>query len=364
MNKMTTTLKSERNFYSHMNKIKYYIFITLSLSHLSYADNITLISPGEMKKFPIIINENAKSGNYNNDVNWFGTLSKVDTSRLSISCDKNIDPSGWSSDHKVFGLKYDNDIIISFDGSIGGVAGNDVLTYSGSWIMTPYSDQINQQNYSKSCSTYKLGGFMNIYQPTNKAFVTKQINGSVILYVGPQAIINSDTNINAYITYPGIVVPIFSSVVRVTSPRECTVSTDNTITFPQVDVTNEINSHPMTNKSGNLTITCNDTSNAPVNIEIQGKKGRYSDTMALTMSDGDNAPAEVRGFIGTDIPLNGQCNGRNDGYKGVVHFVPNGGLEKLSLKPGTNKYNWVLCSTGEYKTGKATGSAKMIISWD
>ncbi|GAA0338198.1 hypothetical protein GCM10009131_16870 [Morganella psychrotolerans] len=152
--------------------------------------------------------------------------------------------------------------------------------------------------------------------------------------------------------------------INVIRPRNCTVSTDNTITFPPVDVSNAKNNQVLANKTGNLTVNCDDATNAPVTVEIQGPKGRYTDAMALTMKDGSDAPAEVRGFIGKDIPLTGQCNGRLDGYPGIVYFIPNAGLEKMKLTPGANKYNWVLCSKGQNKTGQATGSAKLILNWD
>ena len=155
-----------------------------------------------------------------------------------------------------------------------------------------------------------------------------------------------------------------TSVIEIMPPRSCTVSTDNTITFPPVDVSDAKNNQALANKTGNLTVNCDDTSNTPVTVEIQGTKGRYTDTMALTMKDGSDAPAEVRGFIGKDIPLTCQCNGRLDGYSGIVYFIPNAGLEKMTLTPGTSKYNWVLCSKGQNKTGQATGSAKLILNWN
>lgn len=204
------------------------------------------------------------------------------------------------------------------------------------------------------------------------ATLTTRVNTDIYIYVGPNAVTGKQYHIPAVKLYmeehgTSSSSTDISGTMNITvkaAPRVCTVSTDTFIAFPPADVTDAVSAKPLANKTGNFTITCDDTSNNPVTVEIRGTKGRYTDTLALQMSDGSNAPAEVRGFIGSDIPLGGECNGRLNGYNGVVYFVSNAGLEKISLEPGSHKYNWVLCSTGEYKTGKAIGSATMVVNWD
>ncbi len=342
----------------------------LLLSNIAYG--AISISPGEMKRIPISkstsIPSYAAIGNYS----FFGMLTKEGL-KNSLYC-----PSinygndlGWSSDRKVFGIKYSNDIIIGFEGSIGAsfIPHNGTARVTGSWISSVSSNKVQQQSQSKSCPNYISGGFFDtsqgvLYPSYDTNAYISEINGEVILYAGPLAKTGTQTEVKAYISYPNSHQEIFLSQVKITTPRECTVSTDNTITFPPADVSDVKDGQVLTNKTGNLTVNCNDATNAPVTVEIQGPKGRYSDAMALTMQDGSDAPAEVRGFIGKDIPLTGQCNGRLDGYPGIVYFIPNAGMEKMTLTPGANKYNWVLCSKGQNKTGQATGSAKLILNWD
>ncbi|HGN1706716.1 TPA: hypothetical protein ACKRTE_002602 [Providencia rettgeri] len=268
-----------------------------------------------------------------------------------------------SSDGLYTGIRLANDVLLVFSGQATGALGN----YSGSGTWSAQGEFVSSSLPNQSVNWCAAATASTNYTANNSY---ANFNGKVFLYVGknarpgtvmiPQILLFKGFR-NAVSAQRTLV---STSAVQIFQPRKCTVNTDNTIIFPPVDVTSTVDGQVLANKTGNLTINCNDTSNAPVTVEIQGPRGRYTDSMALTMTDGTNAPAEVRGFIGKDIPLTGQCNGRLEGYPGVVFFVPNGGLEKKSLNPGTNNYNWVLCSMGIYKTGQAKATAKMIVSWD
>ncbi|MGG4610028.1 hypothetical protein [Providencia sp. Me31A] len=268
-----------------------------------------------------------------------------------------------SSDGLYTGIRLADDVLLVLSGKATGVLGS----YSGSGTWSEQGDFVSSSLPSQSVSWCAAATASTNYTASNSS---ANFNGKVSLYVGKNARPGTVTipNILLFKGFANAVAArrtlVSTSTVQIFQPRKCTVNTDNTIIFPPVDVTSTVDGQVLANKTGNLTINCNDTSNAPVTVEIQGPRGRYTDSMALTMTDGTNAPAEVRGFIGTGIPLTGQCNGRLEGHYGVVFFVPNGGLEKKSLKPGTNNYNWVLCSMGIYKTGQAKATAKMIVSWD
>lgn len=301
--------------------------------------------------------------------NQLGQITPLTTILSDQRCDRGMN-IGYSSDNAVRGLVVAPDILLTFSGN----SQNSVTTpsYNSSWTATDGKVKVNRGNYpsafgtlntSVTADTLSCVSTLGYWKATNS---TASFNGKITIYVGPAA------KLGTY-QLPALYWNVISAskqkiftggTLTVGIPRACTVSTDNTITFLPVDITDAVNGKALANKTGNFTVTCDDTTNAPVTVEIQGSKGRYTDAMKLTMTDGTNAPAEVRGFLGSDIPLGGECNGRLNGHNGVVYFVPNAGLEKISLKPGSYKYNWVLCSTGEYKTGKATGSAKMIVNWD
>lgn len=280
-----------------------------------------------------------------------------------------------SSDGVATGIRIAPDIIVGLTGTASGDltptrnSNYTIITRTGTWGSSGVFDSSaadTAPNYTW-CGGY-AGGNSQLYFKKGHQYSSK-FTGSWFVYIGPNAKAGVYP-LKAILLgrgqyYPGAATTLINAGnITYQPPRECTVKTDNTITFPAADVTDAVNAKALANKTGDFTITCDDATNAPVTVEIQGPKGRYTNTMALTMTDGTNAPAEVVGYIGSDIPLGGECNGATNGYSGIVFFVPNAGKEKISLKPGSYKYNWVLCSTGEYKTGKATGSAKMVVNWD
>lgn len=239
--------------------------------------------------------------------------------------------------------------------------------YSVSPSMGEWNNAIFGGGIVQTFGNYDYGRYMK-----DNAVTSGYLDTDIYIYVAPNAVVGQ--------TY--LAQPIYYTMspdnkhsqatrqiigklnLKVVQARSCTVSTDNMITFPPVDITGIQNGYALANKTGNFSINCNDNSNTPVTVEFQGPKGRYTDTLALTMTDGSNAPAEIRGFVGPNIPLSKQCNGRLDGYPGVVYFVPNAGLEKQKIAPGNYNYNWVLCSNGGDKAGRASGSAKLILSWE
>ncbi|OBU05178.1 hypothetical protein AYY18_08860 [Morganella psychrotolerans] len=328
------------------------------------------IRPGSQVQIPVNVtqqNRNYQGGLGTTDAAIWGAIIPVGE---SMKCAKlNGYSFGWSSDNKIYGLVLADDVILGFTGtgynSPYAYYGNGSTIY-GSWSVNASTGKTTYSDAAKACNQNGWGGYavgtMNI-----DGSGTARVNGNLIAYAGPKAGPGSYPVSLILVTgdFQNKNTQVFNNTIIVDKPlRNCTVSTDNTITFQPVDVSDAQNSQALANKTGNLTVNCDDTSNTPVTVEIQGPKGRYSDAMALTMKDGSDAPAEVRGFIGTDIPLTGQCNGRLDGYPGIVYFIPNAGMEKMQLTPGVNKYNWVLCSKGQNKTGQATGSAKLILNWD
>ncbi|MEM8180907.1 hypothetical protein Q4R69_04165 [Morganella morganii subsp. sibonii] len=272
---------------------------------------------------------------------------------------------GWSTDKKVYGFILAKDVILGFTGNVtNSPLTNKNTVITGGWLTNAFTGETTYSGAASECWNHKLGGYTSsMVMIKDSGDIT--VNGNFIIYAGPKAKFNSHYAIIWAVGSLDVKERIFDARININdTSRECTVSTDNTITFPPADITSATDGQALANKTGNIAINCDDDSDDFVNVEIQGSKGRYTDSMILTMTDGTNAPAEVRGFIGPDIPLGGECNGRLNGHNGVVYFVPNAGLEKIPLRPGTHKYNWVLCSTGVYKTGKATGSAKMVVNWD
>ncbi|EMD0829982.1 hypothetical protein VP018_001799 [Morganella morganii] len=329
------------------------------------------IAPGEMISVPIntvipkkIHPNPTGSISANANTALFGAF--VTGAAANDGCNSSQDYKlGWSTDKKVYGFILAKDVILGFTGNVtNSPLTSDNTTITGEWFTDAFTGKTTYSGAASECWSHKLGGY------TSSRVMIKDsgnitINGNFIIYAGPKAKFGSYYPRIRAVGSLNVSELIFNDVINIDDTfRDCTVSTDNTITFPPADITSATNGQVLANKTGSIAINCNDDSDDFVSVEIQGPKGRYSDTMALTMTDGTNAPAEIRGFIGSDIPLNGQCNGRLDGYNGIVYFIPNAGLEKISLKPGTHKYNWVLCSTGAYKTGKATGSAKMVVNWD
>lgn len=312
------------------------------------------------------------------NTSWGSAIAIMNQSFMPTNCDNSAYLGTVVVDGRR-GYRIADGIILVIEGTITGTqkanaSANDRSTKAFSIQLNWLS---NSSNYTAAYDWSGWGGVCAFYLPqgttTVRAFISNSVYSDIAakyyIYASASAVPgtyqipglfwgkHADGQQTARFTTSG-------QTINVIRPRTCTVSTDNTITFPPVDVSDAKNNQVLANKTGNLTINCNDATNAPVTVEMQGTKGRYTDAMALTMKDGSDAPAEVRGFIGKDIPLTGQCNGRLDGYPGIVYFIPNGGLEKMKLTPGANKYNWVLCSKGQNKTGQATGSAKLILNWD
>lgn len=367
---------------------RFVLFHLLLLSSSSVAAKDMMV--GESLDIPYSVvypSQKRETGNwspYYNSPDTKPTAGAIVTSQSTglLSCySYNSNEYGWSSDNKIFGFKFDEDIILGVQGNSSTdkiVLSDNSQKYSygpGGWASTFSSDQltytgkmVTSGNKRPFCGALNTGGRALFYMDEIRGAAQ---SGTLRLYIGPKATTGKKTISAIYAQVAPQTgeynVEIMGAMeINVIVPRTCTVSTDNTITFLPVDITDAVNGKALANKTGNFTVTCDDTTNAPVTVEIQGSKGRYTDAMKLTMTDGTNAPAEVRGFLGSDIPLGGECNGRLNGHNGVVYFVPNAGLEKISLKPGSYKYNWVLCSKSkdEYKTGEATGSAKMIVNWD
>lgn len=365
MNKHKKIIK---NIFSTENKI-FCVFTSFFLFSGQNAFAVWELKPGSRQDIPVNVTSNYPNNSKKEDGrNQNGQITPLTTIDKDERCDMGLNV-GLSSDNSVRGLVIAPDILLTFSGD----AKSSVATpsYQSSWTATDGNVRFNRGNYpSGGYMSYGVTGgtlscisTLGYWQATNS---TASFNGKITIYVGPAAELGTYQLPKLYWNVINATKQtIFSGgTLIVNNPRVCTVSTDNTITFPPVDITYPDDSTAMANKAGNFAVTCDDTTNAPVTVEIQGLKGRYTDTMALTMTDGTNAPAEIRGFIGSDIPLGGECNGRLNGHNGIVYFVPNSGLEKISLKPGTHKYNWVLCPNGQKNTGKASGSATMVVSWD
>lgn len=365
MNKYKKIIKNTFHF---ENKI-FYALTSFLLFSGQNAFAAWELKPGSRQDIPVNVTSNYPNKSKTEaGRNQTGQITPLTTINKDELCDRGLNV-GLPSDNSVRGLVIAPDILLTFSGD----AKSSVATpsFQASWTATDGNVRFNRENYPSG--QYITGivtegslsciGTLGYWVATNS---TASFNGKITIYVGPTAKLGTYQLPKLYWNVIAATKQtIFSGgTLIVNNPRVCTVSTDNTITFPAADITDAVNAKALANKTGNFTVTCDDTTNAPVTVEMQGLKGRYTDTMALTMTDGTNAPAEVRGFIGPDIPLGGECNGRLNGYTGIVYFVPNAGLEKMPFKPGSYKYNWVLCSTGAYKTGKATGSAKMVVNWD
>lgn len=374
---MVNTKKVPTNF-SFLNKLA-----TLSIMILYFLLNNTtayatevILKPGVTIYTYNIANQlNSKTVMRFNNKIVTGAISNYMSDVEKQDCNAWNAQFGWSSDNKYWGIKVAEDVIVSINGMVRSSLtfrqGSTNYGRGGGFLSDPKKAGVTFIDSAETSSS-SLIYCAYITLPSNatpnsgESYPNISNPGELSIYAGPNAPSQSipvEIYYGVSISPAGFTQSLWSGTITVKA-RECTVSTDNTITFPPVDVSDAQNNQALANKTGNLTVNCDDESNTPVTVEIQGPKGRYTDTMALTMKDGSDAPAEIRGFIGTDIPLTGQCNGRLDGYPGIVYFIPNAGLEKITLTPGANKYNWVLCSNGQNKTGQATGSAKLILNWD
>lgn len=339
------------------------------------ADNVRLMPGQTVFKTPVAFSEMKATLTNINNVIVTGAISDHESDITKRDCNNWSAKFGWSSDHKYWGLKVAEDVIVSFNGETWGgtesTRNGRRYSSSGGFTANPGTEGVTFTQHVVKSSNPRIycaylenieginwkGGHYSILHPSG---------GGLNIYAGPKAVAQT-IPVNIYygvsVAPSGLLKTLWSGTITVRA-RECTISTDNLITFPPVDVSSGVNGRALANKSGNISIRCDDATNAPVSIEMQGDQGRFSDTLALKMSDGGTAPAEVRGFIGSNIPLGGECNGRLDRLKGVVYFTANAGMEKISLTPGTYQYNWVLCSTGGLKTGKATGVVRMVANWD
>ncbi len=367
----------------HIMNIKTYSTLILSLYSISFyslaanydvkiGENTKL----ETESFRLTVDNMSSRATSRSD--WGSAIAILNTSGMPTNCNNNSYIGTTVIDGRR-GYRIANGVILVITGSISGTQ----KAYASEYNMStkPFNITLNwlsdSSNYSDSYNWNTSGGVCAFYLPqgttTERAFISNSVYSdvNVTYYVYASSSATPGTYTIPTLRWgkhaDGQTSRLFittGKTVNIIRPRSCTVSTDNTITFPAVDITDAANGKALANKTGNFTITCDDTTNAPVNVEIQGTKGTDADAMALMMTGGGTAPAEVRGFIGPTISLSRICTARKSGSQGVVSFVPNAGLEKMPLKPGTHKYNWVLCSTGVYKTGKATGSAKMVVSWD
>lgn len=334
------------------------------------AYNISIGIPLDIPVNVVIPNKTLPAGRgLLNGNSLYGAISMARATSNSNCYDPNNLKQGWSSDKKVFGYILGKDVILGFTGS---GTNNTAIQYqtnnklTGGWSTNAFMKETTYSGGATSCNKNSLGGFFS--GQSNSLIIINPgdvlINGSLVAYAGPKAK-DGDYYATVYVMGALEQKKIMNDIIHVGSPpRECTVNTKNVITFPPIDITNPTDGKSLSNESGSFSIKCDDASNAPVTIQIQGNQGRSTDTLALTMNDGSKAPAEVRGFIGSNIPLNGECNSRLSGANGVVHFTPNAGAERIQLAPGDYQYNWVLCSTGHFKTGHASATAKITLNWD
>lgn len=117
---------------------------------------------------------------------------------------------------------------------------------------------------------------------------------------------------------------------------------------------------------GDFVINCTGDGNrrASATLTLDGKKGRYTDDLQVTMDEtGEVAPASVRVTI---KDLKPPCS---SGLSWVtVAGKPTANVAKLDdLVPGNNQvpYRFSLCSTGQgFKGGAASASAIIKLDWE
>lgn len=163
------------------------------------------------------------------------------------------------------------------------------------------------------------------------------------------------------------------SSVKVVSPMSCTITPPSSIAFGEINITGGGDNQVLAySGKKNLVVNCLNGVSNPATISVTGTKGRYTDTLKMTMVDDSakTAPAEIRGFIGKgegNWP-DGICNGSKD-YDGYIAF--DSSLNQQipladNLQPGVNNipYSFTLCSNTGTNTGSATATATINLTWD
>ncbi|UNH29212.1 hypothetical protein MNY64_17930 (plasmid) [Moellerella wisconsensis] len=205
-----------------------------------------------------------------------------------------------------------------------------------------------------------------------------RINVKVGVYVGPNAnpgtynVPEVSLSIDNNRTEP----MMKAGVVKVIPPMECTINTPPLINFGKVnswDWEGNTSGTPggklgdvLKVVDGDFVINCTGDGNrrASATLTLDGKKGRYTDDLQVTMDEtGEVAPASVRVTI---KDLKPPCS---SGLSWVtVAGKPTANVAKLDdLVPGNNQvpYRFSLCSTGQgFKGGAASASAIIKLDWE
>ncbi|MFL9149833.1 hypothetical protein AB9E65_13735 [Escherichia coli] len=162
--------------------------------------------------------------------------------------------------------------------------------------------------------------------------------------------------------------------VQVLEPMSCTITQPDTIAFGEINLTGNVNDQVLAySGKKNLVVNCLNGDSNPASISVTGVKGRYTDTLKMTMIDApaEPAPAEIRGFIGrgaADWPGSGICDGSKN-YDGYIAFDASLNQQialENNLQPGVNNipYSFTLCSNAGTNTGSATATATINLTWN
>jgi hypothetical protein len=165
-----------------------------------------------------------------------------------------------------------------------------------------------------------------------------------------------------------------SNSVKVVNPMKCSISQPSTIEFGEINLTGSVDEQVMAySGKKNLVVNCTDGYSNPATISVTGEKGRYTDTLKMTMVDApaEPAPAEIRGFIGrgaANWPGSGICD-TSKSYDGYIVFDSSSNQQIAldnNLLTGVNKipYSFTLCSTAGTNTGAATATATINLTWN
>ncbi|UNH24762.1 hypothetical protein [Moellerella wisconsensis] len=198
------------------------------------------------------------------------------------------------------------------------------------------------------------------------------------VYVGPNAAAGtySVPELSLYLDSRNSYLMMKAGSVKVIPPLECTINTPPLINFGKVnswDWEGNTSGTPggklgdvLKVVDGDFVINCTGDGNtrASATLTLDGKQGRYTDDLQVTMDEtGEVAPASVRVTI---KDLKPPCS---SGVSWVtVVGKPTANVVKLDdLAPGTRQvpYRFSLCSTGQgFKGGAASGSATIKFDWE
>lgn len=262
------------------------------------------------------------------------------------------------------------DVVVGITGTLSGDVVTSVGTHSQSKTTLNETGQRTSSTHpgpdlAPWCA-YSITGYR--YTPTYTSHTDSTFVGSVFIHAGPLAEPNKTYNVPTlyFSMWPGntnkqrlnySLVP-FASTVTVLPPLDCTISVqDPVVNFNRVQQKN-VDRTELARYASLLTVSCSAGPAVPMTITASGKMGRWTDTLALTASEGKVTLAEVRGSISANPTSPCHNEPTRLPFNGTAVSIGNvgGGLTTIPL-------TWSLCSNVSGLKGTGQAQATINLNW-